>query len=628
MKKLLAFVILLIFANSINAIPVNEWKKEIFYRNISLFAPAVAKNDDGYVGVLTEINVTMMNGSGNVFVTTKPMTQLDMQGSAKLAVFVACSLTGKDIKSYDFIFRVVSSSPIVGGPSAGAVMAIAAICLLENLSINDGVIMTGMINPDASIGPVGGILEKGNAAGSAGFKYFLIPKGQSIEYKTVEERIGFLTIYKKVAVNVSEELYKKYGMSVIEVEDINDALSYFTGYKIEEEKSDKLLISSDFYGKIMEPMAEEIIREAEELYNEAVDNRSKTSLPLGWPWYNPRSIVSNSLDAAKKNLDEAKNASYNEFYYYAISKAFQSKINSLFVIYACAYYNGKKIEEIRSEVEEIINKSIFDIEKAEVKGLESLQCIGSAQKRILEAKEYLNKSGDELEIIYNLAYACQRCFTAYWWMNLSNYFNESYIIDDAWIREIAEEYYSYAEDIFSYANILCQETGYSSNFINKASEAISRANEQKENFPAASLFNSLEAISNSNLAIETIGIDDLNDKLNRTKEMASYSIQKARSFGIEPILAISYNEFARSIENSDVLNSLIYYKDAYIIANTLCLSKGYKATNIEKVNLIAPPNEIKEEIQNKNQFFAVAFISLVGGIIIGLLFSSRRMEER
>ncbi len=623
MKKLFVILAFLLILNSINAIPVNEWEREVFYRNISLFAPAVAKSDGGYVGVLTEINVTMMNGSGNVFVTTKPMTELDMQGSAKLAVFVACSMTGKNIKDYDFIFRVVSSSPIVGGPSAGAIMTIAAICLLGNLSISDDVIMTGMINPDGSVGPVGGILEKGSAAGSAGFKYFLIPKGQSIGYKLVEEKIGPLTIYRKVAVNVSEELNKKYNTSVIEVEDINEALAYFTGYKFKEEKSDKQIISSDFYGAIMKPMAEKILEEAEDMYEKAEENINKTNLPAGWLWYNPRSIVSNSLKNAKQNLDEAKNAIYNEFYYYGVSKAFQSKINSLFVIYSCDYYNGRKIEEIKEEVEEVVNKSISELRGAEISGLEELQCIGSAQKRVLEAYEYLNQSGDELQILYNLAYARERCFTPYWWKNLSKYFNESYNVDEAWVNEIAEEYYGEAEDIFSYANILSEETGYSNNFINKANEAILRAKEQKEDFPSASLFNSLESIACSNLAIETIGIDDLGEKLNRTKEMASYSIQKAREMGIEPVLAISYNEFAISLEKDDSLNSLIYYKEACIIANTLCLSKGYKAGEIEKINMITS-NEI-EEFGNKNQFFAAAFISLIGGIIIGFLFSSRRM---
>jgi len=117
--------------------------------------------------VLTEINVTMMNGSGNVFVVTSPLTQLDMQGSAKLAVDVAGMLTGKDVSKYDFLFQVKADSPIVGGPSAGATMTIAVICLLEKLNARDDVIMTGMINPDGSIGPVGGILEKGEAAGGA-----------------------------------------------------------------------------------------------------------------------------------------------------------------------------------------------------------------------------------------------------------------------------------------------------------------------------------------------------------------------------------------------------------------------------------------------------------------------------
>ncbi len=41
--------------------------------------------------------------------------------------------------------------------------------------VNPKVMMTGMINPDGTIGPVGGILEKASAAASVGAKLFLIP---------------------------------------------------------------------------------------------------------------------------------------------------------------------------------------------------------------------------------------------------------------------------------------------------------------------------------------------------------------------------------------------------------------------------------------------------------------------
>ncbi|HHO57391.1 MAG TPA: ATP-dependent protease, partial [Thermoplasmatales archaeon] len=61
-----------------SGMPIHEWEREVHYRNITLYAPAVAQLQNGsYYGVLTEVNVTMMNGTGNVFVVTTPLTQLD-----------------------------------------------------------------------------------------------------------------------------------------------------------------------------------------------------------------------------------------------------------------------------------------------------------------------------------------------------------------------------------------------------------------------------------------------------------------------------------------------------------------------------------------------------------------------
>ncbi len=620
MKKMVILLIMLIIPLS-SAHPVHEWERHVYYRSITLYAPAVASANGSYFGVLTEINVTMMNGSGNVFVITSPLTQLDMQGSAKLAVDVAGMLTGKDVSKYDFLFQVKSDAPIVGGPSAGATMTIAVICLLEKLNARDDVIMTGMINPDGSVGPVGGILEKGEAAGKAGMKYFLIPRGQSIEYKTVEEKIGWITYYKKVPVNVTKELYDKYGLIVKEVDDINEALAYFTNYSFKEEKSTKPILTADYYKDIIKPMAEYAMEKANESYSLAQSMFEKANIPVGFPWNNPRGIVANSLDDAEKALEDSKIAYENAFYYYSLSKAFQSMINSRFVIYACNYYNGTSLNEIYNETKEAVTKALNTAKNSKVDGLISLQCVGGAQQRALDAEKYLNMSADsKLNYLYHWAYAMERSKTVYWWLNISKEFNESYKVNESWIKSIAEKYYDYAQSIFSYANILSEETGYSRQFVKKAEDLLAEANEQKEDYPASSLFNSLEAITNANLAIEFIGLEsnDIFYKLNRTREMASYAIQKARNESIEPILAVSYFEFGRSLENDDVIKAITYYKYAYMIANMLCLAKGYKAKELVK-------NEINEN-GNSNTSNAILVdlktagmlgISFVIGLAIG-----------
>ena len=193
------------------------------YHNVSVYAPAVAQTENGYEGVISTITVTIQNeGSGSVFVDTLPLTQIDMQGSARLAVNVASSLVKNDENcdvnpdEYDYFFVIRTSSPIIGGPSAGAVMTLATVSLLENWTIDSHLVMTGMIDPDGSIGPIGGIPYKIDAANSVGATRFLIPKGQMTHTEMVTETTtqnGWTQIVTKpVTINVSEYARDTYGI--------------------------------------------------------------------------------------------------------------------------------------------------------------------------------------------------------------------------------------------------------------------------------------------------------------------------------------------------------------------------------------------------------------------------------
>ncbi len=137
------------YSNATSTGQIYEGEISLSYRNVTVYAPAVASTDEGYVGVISTITVTIQNiGSGRVFVDTLPLTQIDMQGSARLAVKVASALVKNDDKceinpsEYDFFFVVRTSAPIIGGPSAGAIMTVAVTSLLQNWTIDDKTVMT------------------------------------------------------------------------------------------------------------------------------------------------------------------------------------------------------------------------------------------------------------------------------------------------------------------------------------------------------------------------------------------------------------------------------------------------------------------------------------------------------
>ena len=120
------------------------------------------------------------------------------------------------------------------GPSAGAAMTLLLAAELGaggNTELKQDVLITGTINPDGTIGPVGGVPEKALAAGQHGAKLFLVPSGQAFYNEQVcEKRQQGPFIYQTCRSEqkpLSEYTEKNFGMRVVEVRVINDALAYF-----------------------------------------------------------------------------------------------------------------------------------------------------------------------------------------------------------------------------------------------------------------------------------------------------------------------------------------------------------------------------------------------------------------
>lgn len=185
------------------------------------------------VGSTLEISVQLLEGRGRVLVSTEPLTGADFQSAAKTAVLVAERLTGVNLNGYDVVFSVRSEAEVqaVDGPSAGAAMTVLLVSMLENKELRRDVSMTGSIIQDGRIGSVGGVSEKAEAAGKVGAKVFLVPSGQSQQVTYVEKTYvrGSITfiITEPQTVDLNETMMQRYGMQVVEVQKISDAVKFF-----------------------------------------------------------------------------------------------------------------------------------------------------------------------------------------------------------------------------------------------------------------------------------------------------------------------------------------------------------------------------------------------------------------
>lgn len=194
-----------------------------------------------YEGLVMDITVDIRDGGrGLVLVNTEIPAGVDFQTSARTAVRVAQQHTGADLSGKDIIFSITSREQAgkeesrldaVDGPSAGAAMTLLLISELQSKELDGSVLITGTIEPDGTVGPVGGVPEKAIAAGEYGAKLLLVPAGEAVyESQVCEERQEGIFVYRSCTSELkplSPATEERYGMKVEEVHDISDALQYF-----------------------------------------------------------------------------------------------------------------------------------------------------------------------------------------------------------------------------------------------------------------------------------------------------------------------------------------------------------------------------------------------------------------
>jgi len=207
---------------------INELKNPNM-TSATVIVPAV---DQEGRGVATILQVQVVPGTGKALVNIdKLLFWVDTQDSIRTARAVAEKVIGKNISRYDIVYTIIANASVVEGPSAGASLTVATIAALQGRKTDSSVMMTGTINHDGVIGPIGGVLEKARAAKEIGADTFLVPVGQSVEI-TYErrrhcERIGIADYCTIETVPKKRSIEDEVNITVVEVADINDALNYF-----------------------------------------------------------------------------------------------------------------------------------------------------------------------------------------------------------------------------------------------------------------------------------------------------------------------------------------------------------------------------------------------------------------
>jgi hypothetical protein len=185
-------------------------------------------------GVMLNITAEVKPGEGRVLVDTQPLMGVVFQDAANTAVYVAQNRTGVSLAGSDVIFSINAPGqvPAVDGPSAGALMTLLVISAIEKKPLREDVTLTGTIDENGSVGAIGGIPEKAQAAKAAGKSLLLLPGANAnlVQYtQQAREYYGF-SIIRQVPTTVDAKSYVEttIGVPVQYVDTIDDVLKYAT----------------------------------------------------------------------------------------------------------------------------------------------------------------------------------------------------------------------------------------------------------------------------------------------------------------------------------------------------------------------------------------------------------------
>ncbi len=355
---------------------------------VNMYVFAVTEEGEG---VPARLVVDVSPGSGHISIDVgESIVGESTQESVRNAIEAAADLAGVDWRRYDYYVQIISPSERVDGPSAGLPMALAFYSAFKGLKFPQNVGATGQIYPDGTVGPVGGIFPKAEAAHSVGIEVFLIPAGERNTEATVEEEIAPGVVQKVTkTVDIVEYAKREWNMSVYEVRTLSEAVQIvFEGKAPELNVTPEAVTEENFNppaapvteSNVFAPVVDQIIKRAEKAIGEAEDCGT---LPPKMEDIVP------SLDGAKSMLRQAKKLEEKGYYYTAANYAFIATIDARIYALVCKHPSiinpnsfafHDLVEGVRAHVESVRQ----DLEDVQV-GRNNAEMVTAARERWIRA---------------------------------------------------------------------------------------------------------------------------------------------------------------------------------------------------------------------------------------------------
>lgn len=586
---------------------------------MSVTALAVAQTTDGdLVGVSAGIEARATTGSGKVFVATEPLAELDMQGSAKLAARVAAGTLGLDWRDHDYLVSFRSESPVIGGPSAGAVMALALAAALQDLhgeawELDPGVAATGTINPDGTIGPVGGIPEKAEGAARAGVHTFLFPAGQ--EAPIVQNGLFAFQV------NMTDHC-ASLGIACRSVTTLRELVEAAAGVRLERPDID--VPTTADYGERLAPAATD---ELDELRDRLA--AAEVALAAASMMDQQRDRVQQSLDTAAARLGVAEAALAGERYYTTVTMTFQGLIWVGEAEILTEYFASGDPDALARAVTDCADavQTAQDLAfPLNATGANAFYAIGAAQQRASAAEDLyqqaaarFNAFGQALQSAFSSSFCMERAATVSWWAGLHDLFGVGPTLDGQ--EERAQQAIDLAAETTSYADAVLSTFGSDGGALDQARSHFEAGR------MAAAAVTAVEAQVNAMVAVQTgTGQQIPVSVLDAARATASQAVDQARSAGVEPVLAVSLIELSDDQEQpADALLNLWTARGLALLVADDAVPRAPVQTATDRP---APPPRIVAGYDDEDMTAALLIGSLLGAAAVALIAVAISMAVR
>jgi uncharacterized protein len=516
---------------------------------------AMMENNAGKSGTVATLQLELRPGSERVYLETFPMTKVTTQASLRFAQQIACKELDVDCSKYDFLFTIHALPGIVGGPSAGSAATILTSAVLLNKSVPSNIAMTGTINSGGTIGPVGGLKYKVEAAANNGVDTVFLPTGTT----DLDEENKTLDIV---------EYGRELNLSIVQVSTLDEILE--SVFEIPRDSFDEELVIDSKYQQTMKAVSEDLCSRSEEV--------------LALPLESNMTLAANFTDRAIVQKESGA-------YYAAASFCFRANVAGKSAWYREQNLTNDEIAQHIIRIKKDADKLKDQINNRSISTLTDLQTYMAVMERIDEAVLLVKDTAKKIKnnstvSASNVGYAEERLFSAVTWSRFFNGEDKIITIDEDAIKQGCAVKISEAEERYNFVKSVIPDA------LSATRKDIDNAHaDLRDGNYIMCLYGAAKAKAEANVLLNVMGVkeEQFDDLISLKLDVARQSLIKAQRKNIFPIIAYSYFEYAKSLRGFDRGSALLFAEYALELSNLDIYFSKEKTSFTESYEVVVPP---------------------------------------